>query len=478
MSGPGKPAEHDAVVVGAGPNGLTAAIELARAGRRVVVFEAASTPGGGTRSAALTAPGFVHDVCSSVHPTALASPAFASLPLAEHGVTWCHPEVPLAHPLDGGRAVLLHRSVADTADGLGPDARAYRRLLEPFVARADVVSATLLSPLRIPRAPITMARFATHAIRSVAALTKHRFATDAAAALLAGSAAHSMVALDASPTAGYALVLTLLAHAVGWPVVAGGSQRLADALVAVLEGLGGQIVTDHVITSLTDLPPAPVTMLDLTPRQVLAVGGDRIPPRYARALRRYRYGPGVCKVDWALSEPVPWANPEVARAGTVHLGGTLEEIAAAERAVLAGRVPERPFVIFVQATVADPSRAPVGRHTGWAYCHVPHGAPLDWTDAIEAQVERFAPGFRDTILARRTTTASALEAYDANYVGGDINGGAGDLRQVFARPVVSWRPWLTPMPGVYLCSSATPPGGGVHGMCGWHAARAALRRHR
>ena len=470
--------EYDAVVVGSGPNGLMAAITMARAGRRTVVFEAAPTAGGGSRSAPLTEPGFVHDVCSSVHPTALASTAFATLPLADLGVEWCHPELPLAHPLDGGRAGLLHRSVAETGAGLGADGAAWRRLFDGYVARADAVSATLLAPIGIPRAPLTMARFGLDAIRSVQGLAAHRFAGDEARALMAGSAAHSMVALDAPATAGYGLFLNLLAHAVGWPVARGGSQAIADALVAELGALGGEVVTDHEVTALDTLPPARSTLLDVTPRQLLALGGDRIPARYRRTLRRYRYGPGVFKIDWALSGPVPWTNPEVGRAATVHVGGTIAEIAAAEADVLAGRVPDRPFVIFVQATVADPSRAPEGRHTGWAYCHVPNGSTVDCTERIEAQVERFAPGFRDSILARHTVHAAGMEAYDANYVGGDINGGAGTIGQIFTRPSVSLRPWVTPVPGVYLCSSATPPGGGVHGMCGWHAARAAVQRDR
>jgi phytoene dehydrogenase-like protein len=417
--------EYDAVVVGSGPNGLTAAITMARAGRRTVVFEAAPTPGGGCRSAELTEPGFVHDVCSSVHPTAVASPAFAELPLAQHGVSWKDPEICLAHPLERDRAGLLFRSLDQTASRLGADADAYCSLFERFVAKCDCVSATLLSPLGVPRAPFTMARFGLAAIRSVQGLTKRRFCTDEARALLAGSAAHAMVALNRSPSAGYGLFLTLLAHAVGWPIATGGSQRITDALVAQLHSRGGEVVTEHEVTTLAELPPARAVLLDLTPRQVLAIAADRVPPRYARALRRYRYGPGVFKVDWALSDPVPWTNPDVRRAVTVHVGGNIDAIAGAEAEVLAGRVPDRPFVIFVQATAADPSRAPTDRHTGWAYCHVPNGSTVDCTERIEAQIERFAPGFRDTIVARHTMHAAAMEAYDRNYVGGDINGGAG-----------------------------------------------------
>jgi phytoene dehydrogenase-like protein len=371
---------------------------------------------------------------------------------------------------------VVHRSVAVTAAGLGADGPAYRALVGRYVQRAEAVAATLLAPIGIPRAPFTMARFGLDAIRSVEGLTRRRLRGEEARALLAGSAAHSMVALDAPATAGYGLFLTVLAHAVGWPVARGGSQTIADALVAELVARGGELVTDHEVTSLDALPPARSTLLDVTPRQLLALGGDRVPARYRRTLARYRYGPGVFKIDWALSEPVPWTNPDVARAGTVHVGGTVEEIAAGEADVLAGRLPARPFVLFAQASVADPTRAPAGRHTGWAYCHVPPGSNLDRTEAVEAQIERFAPGFRDTVRARRTMTAEGLEAYDANYVGGDINGGAGTLRQIFTRPAVSLHPWVTPVPGVYLCSSATPPGGGVHGMCGWHAAQAALRR--
>jgi phytoene dehydrogenase-like protein len=467
---------HDAVVVGAGPNGLVAAITLARSGRRVVVFESASTAGGGTRSAALTEPGFVHDVCSTVHAIGVASPAFADLDLEAHGVEWVHPPIPVAHPLDGGRAAILHRDVDETASAFGRDDRAYRRLFAPLVRNAPGIVDDLLSPLGIPHAPVAGARFGLHAIRSAAGLVTARFDTDEPRALLAGAAAHAIQPLTGPGTAGYGLFLLLLAHASGWPVARGGSQRIADALVAVLRTHGGEVVTDHEVTDLAGMPPAPITLLDVTPRQFLRIAGARVPARYARRLERFRYGPGVCKVDWALSEPIPWAHTSVRAAGTVHVCGTAEEVARAEAEVHAGRHADRPYVIVVQPTVMDPTRAPDGGHVGWAYCHVPNGSTEGRTDAIEAQIERFAPGFRDVVTARHTVTAASLEAYDANYVGGDINGGAGDLRQVFTRPVASPHPWATPLDGVYLCSSSTPPGGGVHGMCGLHAARLALRR--
>ncbi len=469
--------DPDAVVVGSGPNGLVAAVTLAGAGRRVLLVEAAATVGGGLRTAELTEPGFRHDVCSTVHPLGAVSPAFATLPLAEHGVEWVHPPVPLAHPLDPARAALAHRSVATTVAEFTPhDARSYAHLFDPLVEHADEIVATLMEPLRAPRSPLVMAGFGIHALRSARGLAHGRFEDGHPQALLGGCAAHAIQPLTGAGTAGYGLFLLLLLHHVGWPLVRGGSQVLADALVAILLERGGRVETGCTVTDLAELPQTPITLLDLTPRQVLRIAGERLPDRYRAALGRYRYGSGVCKVDWALRDPIPWRDPTVRGAGTVHLGGSLDAITASEAAVAAGTTPDDPYVLVVQPTVADPGRAPAGRHVGWAYCHVPHGSPADRTLAVEAQIERYAPGFRDTVIARHTMTAPAMEMHNANYVGGDINGGSGDLRQLFTRPVTSLHPWATPVDGLYLCSSSTPPGGGVHGMAGYHAARLALKR--
>jgi len=448
---------------------------LARAGRRVSVIEGSEAVGGGCRSEELTLPGFVHDTCSTVHALALASPFLSSLPLAEHGLELLHPDAPLAHPLDDGSAVVLERSVDDTARGLGPDADAYRRLFEPLVRAAPELMREILGPLRPPRHPLVLARFGPSALRSTVGLARSRFQGQRAPALLAGCSAHSMLSLRSPASAAFGIVLMVAAHRVGWPVARGGSQRLADALASHLRSLGGEIETGRWVESLDEVAGARATLVDVTPRQLVGMAGDRLPARYSRALGRFRYGPGVFKLDWALEGPIPWSAPEVARAGTVHLGGTLEEIAASEQAAVGGERCERPFVLLVQSSLFDDTRAPVGKHTAWAYCHVPHGSTRDMTEVIEAQVERFAPGFKDLIAARSAIDTAELEQRNPNYVGGDINGGVQDLRQLFTRPVARPVPYSTPVDGLYICSSSTPPGGGVHGMCGYYAARAALR---
>ena len=475
---------REAIVVGSGPNGLVAALVLARAGWGVTVLEAAATPGGGMRTEQLTLPGVLHDVCSAIHPLAVGSPAFRELSvgervLADHGLEWVHPEVPLAHPLDGGRTVMLTRDVAATADGLGPDGPAYRRLFDPLVEAGFELTDGLLSPFQIPpHHPLTLARYGVTGIRGAQAVARRRFTGDEARALFAGLSGHSILPLDKAVTAGYGLMLGVLAHVVGWPMARGGSQRIADALVGLLADAGGRVECRTRVVSLAELPAADAILFDVTPRQLLAIAGNALPQRYRASLSRFRYGPGVFKVDWALGGPIPWTNDDVARAATVHLGGTLDEVVAAEAAPHRGEHAERPFVLLAQQSLFDTDRAPTGTHTAWAYCHVPNGSTLDMTDRIEAQVERFAPGFRERIVARHVMGTGDIERHDANYVGGDINGGSGDLRQFFARPTLGLHPWRTPLDGIYLCSSSTPPGGGVHGMCGWHAAHEVLRRHR
>lgn len=469
-------AHYDAVVVGAGPNGLAAAITLARAGRSVLVLEGAETVGGGLRSAGLTLPGFLHDPCSAFHPLGIASPLWRGLPLAEHGLTWIQPPAPLAHPFDDGTAVVVERDMAATASQLGGDAGAYRRLMGTFADDWQHIIYDFLGPLRFPRHPFSLVRFGLAAVWPATALARLAFRGERARAVFAGMSAHSIMPLERPATAAFGFMLGILAHAVGWPIVAGGSQRFADALASYFRSLGGEIVTGRTVRSLADLPPAAATLFDVTPRQLIAIAGERLPAGYQRRLGRYRHGPGVCKVDFALDGPIPWRAAECLRAGTIHVGGTLEEIAAAERAAWQGEHHERPFLILGQQSLFDPTRAPAGKHTVWAYCHVPNGSTVDMTDRITAQIERFAPGFRDRILARRTRTAAEMAAYNPNYIGGDINGGVQDLRQLFTRPVVSLNPYATPAQGIYLCSSSTPPGGGVHGMCGYFAAQTALRR--
>jgi phytoene dehydrogenase-like protein len=463
----------DAVVVGSGPNGLIGAITLAEAGLRVLLLEGADELGGGLRSAALTLDGFTHDVCATVLPLTLASAAFRDLELP---IEWSFPQVQAAHPLDGQDAVLVHRDIAETAAGLGSsrDAIAWQESVGATARGGFGLVDSLLSPLSVPRAPLRLARFGALGMLPATVLARAIFAGERGRAVLAGMAAHSMVDLHDPITGGYGLLLAALAHQVGWPVVRGGSQRLAAALAGRLISLGGVAESGHLVRDLSDLPQARVILLDLTPRQFLALCGDRLPAGYARRLRGFRYGPGVFKLDWALSGPVPWKDPAVAAAGTVHLGGTLAEIAAAEAEVVAGRHPERPYVLAVQPCAADPSRAPAGRHVLWAYCHVPNGSTVDMTDAIEGQIERSAPGFRDLILARVAHDPAALERHNPNLVGGDISGGAATWNQFIRRPRLSLRPWATPLPGVYLCSASTPPGAGVHGMGGYRAARLAL----
>ena len=465
----------DAIVVGSGPNGLAAAVTLARAGLSVHVIEGAATPGGGCRTEELTLPGFRHDVCSAVHPLAGASPFFAGADLASRGVRLLTPKVAFAHPLDGGRAAALAGSVDETAGSLGPDGGAYRRMLGPLVRDFPLTLPAILAPLfrSVPGHPVALARFGLEGLLPASVLAR-RLRGEPARAMLAGAAAHTMRPLDAPLTGGLGLLFLMTGHAVGWPVVEGGSSQIVGALIAELESLGGRVETGRWVRGLDELAPARAVLLDVTPRQLIDLARGGLAGRHRRALERFRYGPGVCKVDWALRGPVPWQAPACREAGTVHVCGTFADVARAESDVAAGRHPQRPFCLIAQPGVVDPSRAPAGQHTLWGYCHVPSGSDVDMTDRIEAQIERFAPGFRDLILARSVRTAAQMQRHNPNYIGGDIGGGAGTLRQTFFRPTPRWNPYRTALPGVYLCSSSTPPGGGVHGMCGEWAARTVL----
>jgi len=463
----------DAIVIGSGPNGLAAAIAIAQAGRSVLVVEAEPTIGGGVRSAELTLPGFVHDVCSTVHPFARASPFFRTLPLESYGLEWIEPPAMLAHPFDDGGCAAIYRSVDRTAGGLGVDGDAYRRLIGAVARSWPRIEDAVLGPLRWPGHPAALARFGWRALRSADAVARAAFEDGRTRALFAGIAAHGMLPLERRPTAAIAIVLNVMAHVAGWVIPRGGAQQLTNALAAHLRALGGEIVTDRPVRSLDDLPPARAILCDLSPKPFLRIAGHRLPAWYRRRLERYRYGMGVFKIDWALDAPIPWRAGECARAGTVHLGATLDEIRRSERDAWEGRLSDRPFVLLTQPTLFDPSRAPKGRHIAWTYCHVPHASNADMLPAIERQIERFAPGFRDRVLARSVLRPHDLERHNANLVGGDIGAGVTDLRQLFTRP--TWRTYSTPARGLYLCSASTPPGVGVHGMCGYFAAKRALR---
>lgn len=467
--------KYNAVVIGAGPNGLAAAIVLAQKGLSVLLIEAGKTVGGGARSAEITLPGYIHDICSSIHPLAIGSPFFRTLPLARYGLEYIQPPASVAHPLENGEAVLLCKSIEETCRALGEDGKMYRKIFEPFVADWSEIAPDILAPLGIPRHPLRLAQFGLKALQSARGFAERYFQTEQARAVFAGCAAHSMLDLEKTSTAAFGMVLMISAHAVGWGFPRGGTQKIADALAEHFKFLGGEIEANRRIENIDEIPSADAILFDITPRQLLKIAGHRLPVSYRRRLERFQYGAGVFKMDFALSEPIPWKAKNCAQAATVHIGGSLAEIAAAEKQSLRGKIAEKPFVLLAQNSLFDATRAPENRHTAWAYCHVPNNFSVDMSAAVENQIERYAPGFRDCILAKNSLYPADLEKYNANYVGGDINGGAMNLTQLFTRPVAKINPYAMPAKGLYICSSSTPPGGGVHGMCGFHAARAVLK---
>lgn len=466
-----------AIIIGSGPNGLSAAIRLAQAGWETTVYEAADTPGGGVRTKELTLPGFHHDVCSAVHPMGVASPFFQSLDLESHGLRWLHPKIPLAHPITPGHAVVLHESLNQTCAALGRDAPRYRALFEPLVRNAKHLYQDLLRPASIPRRPLLTARFGMAAVLPATLLSKY-FITPEARAMFAGNAAHSVVSLDQPFTSAIGLMLQLSAHVGGWPIPKGGSQSIIKALIKVLKAHQGKVLTKHPVTSFEELPEADAYLFDISPRHLSEICKNQLPVGYQNKLKRYRHGPGVFKIDYALNAPIPWRNEACRQAGTVHVGGTIQEVAAAEHAAWHGYHHDHPFVLVAQPTITDHGRAPQGHHIAWAYCHVPHGSTRDMRSQIEDQIERFAPGFRDTIIASHVLNTTQMEHYNPNYIGGDVVGGITDWRQLFTRPVHLINPYATPNPKIFICSASTPPGAGVHGMCGYWAAECVLKKVR
>ncbi len=464
---------YDAIVVGSGPNGLAAAITLQQAGVSVLLLEGKDTIGGGLRTAEITLPGYLHDICSAIHPMAVSSPFMSKLPLHEHGLEFIYPEVAAAHPFDDGTAAVLKKSIDETAGLLGKDEAAYKKLIQPITKIWPEIAPDVLGPLHFPKHPLSMAQFGLQALTSANYLSR-KFQTAKAKGLWAGMAAHAIQPLTNAATSAIGLVLMAAGHLKGWPVPKGGSASIAKALASYFVSIGGKIETNSYVRTIDQLPASDVVLFDVTPKQLLQIAGDRFNSTYTKQLQRYRYGMGVFKIDWALLEPIPFTAAECRKAGTVHIGNTIEEIVESERLTAAGNHPEKPFVLLAQPTVFDATRAPAGKHTAWAYCHVPNGSTVDMTSAIENQVERYAPGFKNLIIGRNTFNTAEIEAYNPNYIGGDINGGIIDLRQLYTRPAMRWSPYTTPAKGIYICSSSTPPGGGVHGMCGYHAARKAL----